>query len=76
MAQLGVYICSYDEMRKQSKMDMVGVMVRLKYALVLNKIFNVQIKKGIFIIKMIEDSQRPLTIILPRKGEEDEGVVN
>lgn len=45
MAPLGVPMCSKDNTRIQTKMDVAHIMVRTKYVMVLNKAFNVQINE-------------------------------
>ncbi|CAL5199593.1 unnamed protein product [Lathyrus oleraceus] len=65
MATLGKYMCSYDNTKNHTNMDVVQIMVRTKYISVLNETFNVQINEDVFQIKFVEDSQWPLRICLP-----------
>lgn len=55
MAMLGKYMCSYDNTKNHTNMDVAQIMVRTKYILVLNETFNVQINEDVFQIKFVED---------------------
>lgn len=63
---MGVYVCSVEETTKQSKMNVVRILVRTKYSLVLNETFNVEINNNVFGVKILEDSQRLMWITIPK----------
>lgn len=61
-----VYVCLDEETSKQSKMDVVRILVRTKYILVLNETFKVEINKDVFKVMIIENSQGLMRITIPK----------
>lgn len=61
----GVYICSDNNTRKQTNMDVARIMVRTKYNSVIKKTFNVQINYEVYWIKVVEYSKGLVRIIIP-----------
>lgn len=51
-----LYVHKFEEISRQSKIDVRKAMVKTKYNLALNEIFNLRINKDIYKIKIIADS--------------------
>lgn len=54
------------------KLDVARILVRTKYNLVLNEIFNVDINDNIYRVKLVEDMHGPKRIVIPTKTEINE----
>lgn len=64
-----MYICSDEETRMQTSMDVAKILVKTKYCLVLNETFNVEVNNNVFKIKLVEYSYGPKWIIIPKEKE-------
>lgn len=52
-----VYIYSNEETKQHQNFDVVGILVRTKYCLVLNEMFNVDVNNNVLWVKLVEDNQ-------------------
>lgn len=60
-----LYVCSSDDKtRKKARMNIEEIMSRMKYTIVLNEDFNLQINDDVLQIKIVEDSQGPLRVYI------------
>lgn len=62
---IGIYMCSDDDTREQTTMDVARILLRTKFSLVLNEAFNVNINGNMFNFKVVMDPHEPLRICLP-----------
>lgn len=60
-----MFLCLDDETKNHVKFDVARILVRTKYNLVLNECFNIGVNGEAFSIKIVEESQGPLRIVLP-----------
>lgn len=67
MAPVGVYMCSDDNTRNHTNMDITRILLRTKYSSVLNETFDMHINGYVFRIKVVKDSHGPLRINLPEQ---------
>lgn len=66
---MGVLICCDEETQKQSKFDIARILIRTKYNLVLNETFNNGLNGEAFSIKIVEDSQGLLRIVMHKSKD-------
>lgn len=59
-------MCSNDNTRNKSYMDVARILVRTKSSIVLNDVFNVKINDDAFRIKEVEDLHGPLRVNLSK----------
>lgn len=64
-------MCQYYETMSYSKFYVVRILVRTKCNSVLNETFNIGINNEVFRVKIIEDCQGPMRIVLPKGLVED-----
>lgn len=69
ISPMGRYLCSNDETRNQSKMDVTRILVRTKQSMVLNKAFNGEINSNVNWMKLVEDDHGPKIILMSIKEE-------
>ncbi|CAI8613624.1 unnamed protein product [Vicia faba] len=68
----GTFICMDEDTKNHNKLDVARVMVRTKYNLVLNETFNIGVNREAFSIKIVEDSQGPLRIVMAKNMAKEE----
>lgn len=64
---VGLYVCSDPETREQVKFDVAKILVKTKYCLVLNQMFNVEINDKNYRVKLVKDMHVPKRIFIPKE---------
>ncbi|XP_058741575.1 uncharacterized protein LOC131613953 [Vicia villosa] len=69
---VGTYVCSDDETRDHTRMDVARFMIRTKSSMVLNETFNLEVNKHVYGIKLVEDMHGPKRIVVPQASKKDD----